>query len=475
MLSEGAELVGESGRKYLAVSPLGQANVWTAVEVDDTSNIVVIKEPSADDTSPGWPDFQNEMVMHELLKDSSSIRKQVDRIPPTKEGEPPMLVLEIFETTLWSARAKRPFTTAEVKSVTKDALVGLADVHARGLVYADLKMQNIMVDGFDADAPTDDPSHLTATLGDLGIVMAPSHGKVQPVSYRAPEVYFKGEITPKADIWGWGLIYCHMLEARNRFSKTGLYDDLDSGNGTMFEREQAVRYAISNDYKIQNNAYFQDVPLPPKDDRTHKGDQWEELRRRGLEDGEVDFLRWVMRADPRKRPSAAQILQCGWLDKDDEAVAAGFEVPANGIGEASLEFDPARSSPATAAHQEEEYGEPQEARVGTESSSTIFDGSTSVKPSTTINDAIEEAYATRAAYKRQLSQPTDRDPASRPAFMPGVRSDTVAEFSNSNAGPAPFDTGPVTGAESSGPPTTQKPATRPGLSTTNTGTFLSYR
>lgn len=337
MLSEGAELIGESGKTYLAVSPLGQANVWTAVDKNDTSSIVVIKEPGEDDTRPGWPSFQHEMVMHELLKDSDSIRKQVDRIPPTKAGDPPMLVLEIFETTLWSARAKRPFTTAELKSVCKDALVGLIDVHKQGLVYADLKMQNIMVDGFDSESSSND-TNLTATLGDLGIVMAPAHGKVQPVSYRAPEVYFKGEITSKADIWGWGLIYCHLLEARNRFSKTGLYDDLPTATGSMFEREQAVRSAISNDYKISDNAYYDDVPLPPKDDLTSKGDQWEELRRRGLEDGEVDFLRWVMRADPRKRPSAQQILACGWLDKDETEAAAGFQVPANGVGESSMEF-----------------------------------------------------------------------------------------------------------------------------------------
>lgn len=521
MLSEGAELIGETGKTYLAVSPLGQANVWTAVDVNDPSHIVVIKEPGEDDTRPGWPSFQHEMVMHELLKDSDSIRKQVDRILPTREGEPPMLVLEIFETTLWTARAKRPFTTAELKSVTKDTLIGLIDVHKQGLVYADLKMQNIMVDGFDTKSSSND-SNLTATLGDLGIVMAPATGKVQPVSYRAPEVYFKGEITSKADIWGWGLIYCHLLEARNRFSKTGLYDDLETATGSMFEREQAVRSAISNDYKISNNAYYDDVPLPPKDDRTSQGDQWEELRRRGLEDGEVDFLRWVMRADPRKRPSAQQILDCGWLDKNEEQVATGFQVPANGVGESSMEYDPTRS-PDVTAHQAEAHGEVQETLGGNgerqgrkpsvaEGSSpgdqayhtnngvppTIKQGQyasidattsgvqaqaqdtpSSARPThgertrSAINDAMNDVYAGRASFKRQLSHP-DENPGGKKAYTPGLESSTITEYTTQNASTAPVQVEPTPDTNMAVESTAQPPV-RPGFSTHNTGTFLSYR
>jgi len=338
-LQEGDELTGENGKKYLAVAPLGQANVYTAVETGN-QKVVVVKEPDAQDASRGFPGFQNEMVMHEMLKDSPGIRQQVDRIPSTKPGEMPMLVLEIADTTLWGARTKKPFSLAELKHVTKDALIGLRDVHAQGLVYADLKMQNIMVDGFDSNAESN-PSLLHASLGDLGIVMEPAKGTVQPVSYRAPEVYFKGDITPKADIWGWGLIYCHLLEARKQFGQTGLYD----ASGTLPEREAQIRSEVSNDYKLQQDPSYSGVSLPRDDAVKHKGDQWELLRSRGLENGEVDFLRWVLRADPLQRPSATQILKSGWLDKTDEQVAQGFIPPENGAGRASMEFDP-KQAPA---------------------------------------------------------------------------------------------------------------------------------
>lgn len=349
-LSEGDELTGEHGKTYLAVSPLGQDNVWTAVETGN-KKVVVVKEPDAQDASRGFPAFQNEMVMHELLKDSSGIRQQVDRIPSTKPGDPPMLVLEITDTTLWSARTKRPFTLAELKSVTKDALVGLRQVHEQGLVYADLKMQNIMLDGFDANAQESKMGGLHASLGDLGIVLEPMKGTVQPVSYRAPEVYFKKDVTQKADIWGWGLIYCHLLEARKRFESTGLYDQ---SSGTVSEREAATAHAVANDYGLFSNKSYAGVPLPRNDKNIGAGDQWELLRRRGLEEGEVDFLRWVLRADPKERPSAAQIMETGWLDKTDAEVAQGFQPPGSSARGANMAFGSQRTGfaePATYLNQ----------------------------------------------------------------------------------------------------------------------------
>ena len=324
-INEGDQLTGEHGKKYLAVSPLGQSNVWTAVETPN-NKVVVVKEPDANDVSRGMPSFQNEMVMHELLKDSSGVRQQLDRIPATGPRDPPMLVLEITANTLWGARTQRPFTLEEVKKTTKDTLIGLRDVHAQGLVYADLKMQNVMVDGFDG-SPAGSKSgtgDLHASLGDLGIVSEPMKGTVQPVSYRAPEVYFKKDITPKADIWGWGLIYCHLLEARKRFEHTGLYDET---SGSLAKRENATSHAIANDHGLHSNLSYSGVPLPQNDASKTAGDQWELLRRRGLEEGEVNFLRWVLKADPLQRPSATQILESGWLDKTDAEVARGFQPP----------------------------------------------------------------------------------------------------------------------------------------------------
>ncbi|KAK0249991.1 hypothetical protein B0A54_15175 [Friedmanniomyces endolithicus] len=323
VINEGAEFLSESGKTYLAVSPLGQANVWTAVDKGNLENIVVLKSPAPDDTDPSWPQFQHEMIMHELLKTCTAVRKQIDRIPPVEAaGTPPILVLEIMQTTLWSARTKRPFTKEEVRSVARQVLRGLKEIHDKGLVYADLKMQNVMINGFD----TAEPGVLTqleAKLGDLGIVMYPQVGTVQPVAYRAPEVFFKGAITPAADIWGFGLIYCHLLEAIERFDKTGLYDDLNTGGGSMREREQAMRYALGNDYDLENVDYYKDCALPYRSEHHETGHHWGELRKRGLDEEDIEFLQWILRSDPSRRPSAAAILDSDILNPEINGEAHG--------------------------------------------------------------------------------------------------------------------------------------------------------
>lgn len=325
MLSEGAELTGESGTVYLVVSPLGQANVWTAVQKDKPTQIVVIKEPNVDETRPGWPTFIHEMVMHELFKSSPHIRRSIDRIPVTSEPpSPPMLVLEIFQTTLWTARTKRPLSKPELRQICKTTLLALRDIHAQDLVYADLKMQNIMLNGFNTSSASTLPKdEIETKLGDLGIVTSPARGQVQPIPYRAPEVYFKGQITPAADIWSWGLIYSHLLEAQTRFAQTGIYDDLGNsgGNGSMQAREDATKNAIASDYDIRSVDYYNNAVVPPS--TSHPGGphhgvghQWSVLHSKGLEDHEIRFLRWVMKVDPRERPTAQEILDSGWLEDE---------------------------------------------------------------------------------------------------------------------------------------------------------------
>ena len=48
-MREGAELVGEHGFRYLLVKPLGQANVWVAVDAASQEKIFIVKQPGDDD------------------------------------------------------------------------------------------------------------------------------------------------------------------------------------------------------------------------------------------------------------------------------------------------------------------------------------------------------------------------------------------------------------------------------------------
>ncbi|KAF2174025.1 hypothetical protein M409DRAFT_16299 [Zasmidium cellare ATCC 36951] len=317
-LEEGRVLKSENGKTYLAVSSLGQSNVWTGVEdtgteKDNFSNVVVLKAPSEEDEQDTWPQFVHEMIMHELFKEAPHIRKQIDRIPPVKENSsPPVLILEMFQMTLWQARAKRPLSRLEIAAIVKGILEALQVIHANGLVYSDFKMENVMVNGFDPHAQSHG-SCLSVKLGDLGTVMYPASGTAQPVAYRAPEVFFKEEITSAADIWAVGLIYSHLLEARSNFSETGLYDDLHSSSGLMDERIQAMRHALANDYDLRNVPYYKDCILPHRDEDHAHGNHWESLRKKGMEELDVTFLQRILKANPKERPSAKAILNSQWF------------------------------------------------------------------------------------------------------------------------------------------------------------------
>lgn len=180
-------------------------------------------------------------------------------------------------------------------------------------------MQNILLSGFEeepnAKAVVGD-SRITTKLGDLGIVMEPAKGLVQPIIYRAPEVYFRNEISPAADIWSWGLIYCQLLEAQASFHKYGLYDDLLQGS--QVQKERSVERAIAQDFGLGALDYYNGCHLPYHDRTHYEGQQWDRLIEKGVSEKEIQFLRWVLNPVPTDRPTAQDILDAGWFTTDTD-------------------------------------------------------------------------------------------------------------------------------------------------------------
>ena len=156
-------------------------------------------------------------------------------------------------------------------------------------------------------------SNISAKLGDLGIVMEPTKGLVQPIVYRAPEVYFRNEISSAADIWSWGVIYCQLLEAQASFHKYGLYDDLLQGAPSQVQKERSVERAIAHDFGLGALDYYDGCALPYHDRTQHEGQHWERLKTKGLPEKEIQFLRWVLNPVPTDRPTAQEVLESGWF------------------------------------------------------------------------------------------------------------------------------------------------------------------
>lgn len=180
-------------------------------------------------------------------------------------------------------------------------------------------MQNILLSGFEDEpnkkaAVGDD--RITAKLGDLGIVMEPAKGLVQPIVYRAPEVYFRNEINQPADIWSWGVIYCQLLEAQASFNKYGIYDELLQGNTGQGQKERSVERAIAHDFGLSALDYYEGCRLPYHDRSHHEGQHWERLMEKGVPEKEIKFLSWVLNPVPTDRPTAQEILDAGWFTMD---------------------------------------------------------------------------------------------------------------------------------------------------------------
>ncbi|KAF7181448.1 hypothetical protein CNMCM7691_000666 [Aspergillus felis] len=268
----------------------------------------------------------------------------VDVIPSRSDTEPTMLVLEPFEKTLWSARSRRPLTTREIKHIMKLALLGLREVHEKGLVYCDFKMENVLLNGFDNTNPASDdvaiPLRINVKLADLGSVMAPDYGEVTSITYRSPEVYFGKAWTSAIDIWAWGIAVrnstaLNMMGVLNNGPKSTfnsskrrliyihlvhIYDSVIK-EGTLEQKAEMVRACQCHDFDLRSVEYFQDCDFSAIDDRGVKGglnsgdEHWtDHLVALGIPEYDVVFLFAVLQPDPTKRMTVDQILETGYLD-----------------------------------------------------------------------------------------------------------------------------------------------------------------
>lgn len=137
-LHKGARFLGECGRTYLLASPLVHRsnlvpNVWKAVDANSPKDKYVIKGPR-EPTRQHWLDIDREINMQRRFESAQYIRRMVDVIP-NPDDTPPLMVLEPYEKTLWMARMTRPLTTREIKHVMKLDLLGLDEIHEKGLVH----------------------------------------------------------------------------------------------------------------------------------------------------------------------------------------------------------------------------------------------------------------------------------------------------------------------------------------------------
>ena len=143
-LRRGATFLSALGRTYTLTYPLvhrtGLApNVWKAFDADSPSDKYVIKGPREDSLAT-LAEFQREVRFQEMFRGCGArfVRGLVDVIPREGIGDgvgTAYMVLEPFEKTLWMARMTRGLSGREIKWVMRGSLMGLREIHERGLVH----------------------------------------------------------------------------------------------------------------------------------------------------------------------------------------------------------------------------------------------------------------------------------------------------------------------------------------------------
>ncbi|RHZ65254.1 hypothetical protein CDV55_106876 [Aspergillus turcosus] len=221
------------------------------------------------------------------------------------------MVLEWFPETLWEARENgrlASFGFAGIRKIMKDVLKGIQELHAEGVIHLDIKAQNILLNG------------RSAKLSDLGSAWPaspPSIGTAQPMPYRSPEILFGLQWSKEVDIWGWGMVYLHMIQACLRPDIWGLYDQLpDESTLNMALYEERVRCDIFHDFRLNSIPYYQQCKdrwpeLDPEREETTIRSILEYLQ---FPEQDIYLLERVLVPDPGARPTAKEILDNGWLD-----------------------------------------------------------------------------------------------------------------------------------------------------------------
>ncbi|GKZ28934.1 hypothetical protein AbraIFM66950_001892 [Aspergillus brasiliensis] len=255
--------------------------------------------------------------MQKLFAKDPMIRRLVDYVPDS-EPTGPMMVLEAFTNSLWDARNARSFTAKEIKWIMKGILLGIFTVHMKGLFYTDLKMENVVLGGFDSSKPNEDVRDLIVRLADCGSISKPSTREITSLTYRSPEVHFGKPWTSSTDVWSWGIILAQLLQAHVDFTSPGMYDSDSIGAGTLVEKGATIRDQLAVDFDLSSLPFYAEDEqcarmLPPP--RPEEAYMWaNDMFEKDVSGEDIQFLVEVLHPDPNARLTVREILESGYLD-----------------------------------------------------------------------------------------------------------------------------------------------------------------
>ncbi|KAK2610078.1 hypothetical protein N8I77_003535 [Diaporthe amygdali] len=309
----GQVLNGRAGQ--YRVSQQIQETVWLAKNQIEES--VIIKSVQ------GHFRVANERdVLRQFSGRSPHIRPILDEI--IDPAEPTSIVLRHLRGNLLEASMKSTLNRKELKYVSKSILQALQVLHSDGMVHADVKLDNILVN-FESE---DSENRFTEVqLADMGSSYREDHkyalqgAPIGAPMWRSPECLFELPWNTKTDIWSFGTLLISLIYGGNF--------NIFNPPGVPFNaaaNEEYIFGVIKRQFQFFGPVTKKFLEIASEDAlhvivwllENMRGSMKPFLRitEREMVKKDKEFIWWFMKFDPRDRPTAEEILAHEWWEDE---------------------------------------------------------------------------------------------------------------------------------------------------------------
>lgn len=309
----GASLHGRSGRKYVIKQVLQDRqdrHVYLAESAGDRQKYVL--------KTLFEPEYNYALSLQQKFADSPYLRAVRDTIPGEK-----MFVNEYLSDHLLNF-AWKDISLATQKRILRDALRGLALMHAHDIAHLDIKANNIMVDyhetadqGIVVDkvqlSDLEDSTHIPPRQALRGIQVG-NHW------WRSPEAHVKGAINKQTDIFSFAIVGIFLLLRRVIFWMDMPQDVTPTDPSFAILERQISHFAEWDDLDDFLEYLGRSHPWRSSFDKMARSFGSGNPRRPFamwksdvLDADFKDLIRRMTHFDPRKRITAQQALDHAWF------------------------------------------------------------------------------------------------------------------------------------------------------------------
>ncbi|XP_022859090.1 probable serine/threonine-protein kinase clkA [Olea europaea var. sylvestris] len=203
------------------------------------------------------------------------------------------------------------FTLQRLQVITQQCLEALAYLHDLGIIHCDLKPENILIRSY---------RRCEIKVIDLGSSCFQKDNLslyVQSRSYRAPEVILGLSYDQKIDLWSLGCILAELCSGEVLFPNEAIPMLLARMIGTLgpidmdiLQRGQETHKYFTKEYDlyhINEETDQLEYIIPEETSLEHQ--------LQVSDSGFVEFVRYLLETNPKRRPTARQALEHSWLSQ----------------------------------------------------------------------------------------------------------------------------------------------------------------